>query len=50
MKTLVVPALSWLVEPGVVGLTAYGVFSGGVVGVVALCFQWSSESLICSMV
>ena len=32
VKTLVVPALSWLVALGVVALTTYGVISGGVVG------------------
>ena len=38
--TLVMPALLWLVAPGVVALTTYGVISGGVVGgVVALRIQ-----------
>ena len=32
---LMMPALLWLVAPGVVALTTYGVISGGVVGVVA---------------
>ena len=33
VKTLLMPALLWLVAPGVVALTTYGVISGGVVGV-----------------
>ena len=51
MITLVMPALSWLVAPGVVALTTYGAISSGVVGVVvALSVQWPSDSSICSMV
>ena len=48
MIILVMPSLLWLVAPGVVALTTYGVISGGVVGVVvALSFQWPSDSLMC---
>ena len=47
VKTLLMPALLWLVAPGVVALTTYGVISGGVVGVVvALSFQWPNDSLM----
>ena len=50
MITLMMPALLWLVAPGVVALTTYGVTSSGVVGVVvALSVQWPSDSSISSV-
>ena len=46
--TLVMPTRLWLVAPGVVAMSTYGVISGGVVGVVvALRIQWPIDLLMC---